>query len=150
MADPTLFNNAYVAFTTSTGSSTYVVLSGVKSLGFSISAAELDDAVMGDTLEAKYPGIFSVPISITARQDFTSAVGGVDKFVHTRLAARTAFKMKIRPVNSAVSATNPSYILSKGRFHSESPLDGSHGSLLENKIEFRAQSGCTITRSTST
>ena len=90
------------------------------------------------------------PISITARQDFTSAVGGVDKFVHTRLAARTAFKMKIRPVNSAVSATNPSYILSKGRFHSESPLDGSHGSLLENKIEFRAQSGCTITRSTST
>jgi hypothetical protein len=150
MADPTLFQNGYVAATTATGGATYTVLSGIKSASAPYSMAELDDAVMGDTVEAKYPGIISAPISVTLRQDFTSAAAGVDKLTYTRFAARSAFRVKIRAVNAAVSATNPSYLYSKVRIHNVTPIDGSHGALLENKVEFRPQSTCTITRSTTT
>lgn len=150
MADPVVFENGYIAHTTSTGGTVYTEFSGVKSISMPISRAELDDSVMGDNLEAKYPGILAVPISVTARQDFTSAVTGVDKLTYTRLNARTAFKLKIRPVDSAVSASNPTYIWSKVRIFSTTPIDGAHGVALENKIELRAASGCAFSRSTST
>lgn len=153
MADPVVFENAYVAVTTSTGSSTYVELPGVKSVSLPVSRAELNDAVMGDTIDAKYPGILSVPISITCRQDFSSSIsvsGGVDKLANTRLMNRTAFKLKIRPVDAAVSGANPSIILSRVRIFNTTPLDGAHGVALENKIEMRSQSGGTYARSTST
>jgi len=150
MADPTVLENAYVAFTTATGSSTYTAVAGVKSITLPVSRAELDDAVMGDTIEAKYPGVLSVPVSLVLRQDFTTAAAGVDKLVYTRLSGRTAFRMKVRPVNSSVSSTNPSIILNRVRIHNSSPIDGKFGDALENKVELRPQSGCSYSRSTST
>lgn len=150
MADPTLFTNAAVFFATSTGSVASAQIAGVKSVSAPYSQAELDDAVMSDGLDAKYPGIESRPISITCRQDFTTAATGVDKLVYTRQQNRTAFRVKLRPVNAAVSSTNPSYLYSKMRIFNSTPIDGSHGQLLENKIELRPSSGCTVTRSTST
>lgn len=150
MADPTLFQNGYVAYTTSTGSSTYTEVAGVKSVAAPFNNAELDDAVMGDVLEAKYPGLQSRPVSLTCRQDFTTAAAGVDKLHYTRQENRTAFRVKMRAVDAAVSSTNPSYIWSKVRIFQTTPIDGAHGVLLENKVELRPQSTCTVTRSTST
>ncbi len=150
MADPVLFQNGYLAFTTSTAGTVYTALSGVKEIRAPFTHAELEDAVMGDVLEAKYPGLQQRPISAKARQDFTTAAAGVDKLVYTRQENRTAFKAKLRPVNAAVSSTNPTYIYSKVRIFQSSPIDGSHGQLLVNNIELRPQSGCTVTRSTST
>jgi hypothetical protein len=153
MAEPTLFQNGFIAITTSTGSSTYVELPGVKSISIPFSNAELDDAVMGDVLEAKYPGLQSRPISITARQDFTTtlaATSGLDKRIYNLEENRTAVKVKVRPVDAAVSGPNPSYIWNRVRVFGSSPIDASHGELLVNKIEFRPASGCTVTRSTST
>lgn len=150
MADPVLFQNGFVAFATSTGSVASAELSGAKTINAPFNHAELDDAVMGDVLEAKYPGLQSRPISITCRQDFTSGVTGVDKLVYARQENRTAFRVKIRPVDAAVSASNPSYLYTKMRIFQSTPIDGNHGALLENKIELRPQSGCTVIRSTST
>lgn len=150
MADPTLFQNAAVFFATSTGSVASAQIAGVKSVSAPFTQAELDDAVMGDVLEAKYPGLQSRPITITCRQDFTTAATGVDKLVYTRQQNRTAFRVKLRPVNAAVSSTNPSYLYSKMYITGSTPIDGSHGQLLVNKIELRPASGCTVTRSTAT
>lgn len=153
MAEPILFVNGYIAVTTSTASTTYVELPGIKSISLGNSNAELDDAVMGDTLDAKYPGLFSRPISVTARQDFTttiSASAGLDKRIYNLQENRTAIKIKVRPVDAAVSGTNPSTIYSRMRVFSSTPIDGSHGQLLENKIEFKPASLCAVSRSTST
>lgn len=153
MADPTFFYNGFVAITTSTGSSTYVELPGIKSVSIPYTNAELDDAVMGDILEAKYPGLQSRPISVTARQDFTTtlaATSGLDKRIYTLQENRTAVKVKIRPVDAAVSGPNPSYIWNRVSVFGSTPIDASHGELLVNKVEFKPRSGCTVTRSTST
>jgi hypothetical protein len=154
MADPTLLINAHVAFSTATGSAVYTEIPGVKSVRLPFSAAELDDAVMGDTLDAKYPGIFSRPVDLECRNDFTTgtytSAGGLDLMVHTRQTARSKFRVKIRPVDSAVSGTNPSFIFGAMRIFSSTPIDAAHGALLVNKISLRPASGCTFTRSTAT
>lgn len=153
MADPTLLNNCYVAISTSTGSATYTEIPGVKSVKMPISAAELDDAAMGDTLAVMYPGIYSRPVSVVARNDFAtawSATAGVDLKMNTLLVNRTKVRLKIRPVDTTVGGTNPSYIYGAVRVFSTTPIDASHGELLKNAIEFRPASGCTITRSTAT
>lgn len=153
MADPTLFQNCYVAISTSTGSATYTEIPGVKSVRAPFSAAELDDAVMGDTVEAKYPGLFSRPVSVEARQDFATAfaaTAGLDLKMHTLLTNRTKVRLKIRPVDTTVGGTNPSYIYGSVRVFAHTPIDGAHGELLRNKIEFRPASGFALTRSTAT
>src|SRR6185503_11769890 len=149
MADPVVFRNAYVAISTSTGSA-YAVLSGNKSVEVPMSRAELDNAVMGDDAEAKYPGILGVPVTLTHRQDFTSAATGVDKLTFPLFNNRTKIRVKIRPVNAAVSASNPSYILPGAYIFGLTPISGSHGQLLENKLDIRIASGHVFTRSTST
>jgi hypothetical protein len=151
MAEPTLFQNGAVFFATSTGSVASAQLNGVKSVTAPFTNAELEDAVMGDVLQAKYPGLQDRPISITCRQDFTtSATQGVDKLVYTRQENRTAFRVKLRPVNAAVSSTNPSYLFTRMRIFGSTPITGAHGELLGNTIELKPCTGCTVSRSTST
>jgi len=153
MADPTVFKNAYIALTTSTASTTYLEMPGVKSISIPFSKAELPNGVMGDSAEVFHPGLISVPISVTMRQDFTttvSASGGSDKLLWGLFNGETKVKMKVRAVDTTVSGTNPSYIMGPVGVFSFTPLDGSHGTLLEQKAEFRLRSPVTITRSTST
>lgn len=155
MAEPVLFKNGFTAWSTSTGSPAADQLLGVKSVQLPFDKAQLANSVMGDGAETFHPGLISVPISVTQRQDFTTggaALGdfGADKEAWTRWNGETKFRLKVRAVNSAVSSTNPSYVFSSVRLFSYTPITGSHGQLLENKLEFRMTSGCTITRSTST
>lgn len=150
MADPTLANNVYVAFTTSTASTTYVDLGAVRELGFPIEKAQLADGVMGDTLEVFFQGLKSVSIDIKCRQDYTTAAAGIDKKMYNLWNNGTAFKVKIRPVNGAVSATNPSYLLSRVRVFGLTPVSAKHGDLLENAVKVMPCTGCTLTRTTST
>lgn len=147
MANPVLLNNAYVAFTTSTGG-TYAEVDANKSIALPLSKAELNDAVMGDTAEVFFPGLVSAPLTLVHRQDFGAS--GIDAKFWGLWNAGTAFKVKIRPVDAAVSSTNPSFILSKVRIHSISPISGAHGELLANECQIRLQSGGTVSRSTST
>src|SRR3990172_696787 len=148
MAEPTLFKDGYVAFTTATGSATYTHLSGSKSVEVPFSKAELANSVFGDVAETFFPGIISAPISIVYRQDFGAA--GVDKTLWDRWNSETKFRLKLRPGNTTVSTTNPSYIFNRVGVFSISPINGAHGVLLENKAELRILSGGTLTRSTAT
>lgn len=155
MAEATLLRNAYIALTTSTGSSTYLEIPGVKSFNGPWSRAELANGVMGDVHEAMEQGLFSIPIDVTVRQDYTTSVsasGGADKLFYNLLNNGTKIKMKVRAVDAAVSGTNPSYIYSPIKIYSHSPISGSHGQLLENAATFRLASngGTPWVRSTST
>ena len=148
MADPTVFNNAYVAFTTSTGSAAYVVPVGLKNVQAPASRAELDDAAMGDDISATYPGIMTAPITARYRQNF--AAGGIDALAFTRWNAKTMFRFKMRAVNSAVAVGNPSYIWNRVYISGITPVQGAHGEILYNELQIRPASGGTFTRSTST
>lgn len=155
MPEPTLYKNAAVFWSTSTGSAAADQIPGVKSLAFPLSKAELDNAVMGDGGTAVYPGLFSSPMTVRCRQDFSTGAalgdGGVDKEAWTRWNSETKFRVKFRPVNAAASSTNPSYILNRVGLFQHTPFgNGEHGQLLENTLEMRILSGCTISRSTST
>lgn len=148
MADPIVFHNGYVAFTTSTGSSTYSEVVGNKSASFPASRAELDDATAGDDINATFPGIQSVPLSLRFRQNFAS--GGIDALAFSRWNSKTMFRAKIRAVDAAASTTNPSYIWNRVYISSITPIPGEHGQILWNQVEVRPASGGTFTRSTST
>lgn len=148
MSEPTMFKNGYVAWTTATGSSTYTELPDVKSVEVPLSKAELANSVMGDSAETFFPGLISAPISATLRQSFES--GGADAALFTRWNAETKFRLKVRPVDAAVSTTNPSYIFNRVGIFSITPISGQHGQLLENQVQFRLLSGSTVARSTAT
>jgi hypothetical protein len=148
MANPVVFFNGYVAFTTSTASAVYVEVDANKSIEIPLSKAELANSVMGDSAETFYPGLISAPITVTHRQDFTTA--GVDKKFWTLWNAGTPFRMKVRPVDAAASSSNPSLIFTPVRVFSITPISGAHGALLENAVTIKLGSGATVTRSTST
>lgn len=148
MADPIVFYNGFLALTTSTGSSTYVAPVGLKSATIPMSRAELDDAAMGDDISATYPGIMSAPISAVYRQNF--AAGGIDALAFARWNSKTLFRLKVRAVNSAVATGNPSYIWNRVYISAITPVQGAHGEILLNNIEFRPATTGTLTRSTST
>ena len=155
MAEPTLFKNAFVAWSTSTGAVAADQIPGVKSAEVPLSKAELANSVMGDGGETFFPGLIGAPISVTCRQDFTTGAalgdGGVDKEAWTRWNSEVKFRVKVRPVNAAASSTNPSYMFSRVGLFNHTPFGGGqHGQLLENKLEMRMLSGCTVSRSTST
>lgn len=148
MANPVLFNNGFVGFTTSTGSSTYTEVDANKSVQFPLSKAELNDAVMGDVAEVFFPGLTSMPLTLRHRQDFGAS--GIDQKFYALWNNGTAIKVKLRAVDAAVSTTNPSYIVSKARVFSITPISGDHGQLLEQEVKLLPCSGATLTRSTST
>lgn len=149
MADPVLFRNGYVAFTTSTSAAgSYTEVDANKSVQFPLSKAELDDRVMGDVAEVFYPGLISLPLTLTHRQDFGAS--GIDQKFYALWNNGTAFRVKMRPVDAAVSTTNPSYQVTKARVFSITPISGAHGELLQQEVQIRACSGATLVRSTST
>jgi hypothetical protein len=151
MATETLLSNAYVAFSTSTGSAVYTERPDLKSLEMPFSRAELANSVMGDSAETFAQGLISLPISLTYRQSYTTAAAtAIDKFFYDRLVGGTKFRMKVRAVDAAVSGTNPSYISTPVIVTSYTPISGQHGQLLEQSVTLRLASGATITRSTST
>lgn len=155
MAEAIVLKNAYLAWSTSTGSAAADQIAGVKSITFSLEKAKLDNAVMGDVAEVFKQGLISAPISVKLRHDYTTggaALGdfGVDKECWNRWNSEVNFKLKLRYVNSAVSASNPSYTFSRVGLFKYDPLNGEHGQLLENEVQFELLSGCAVSRSTST
>jgi hypothetical protein len=148
MADPVVFTNGFLAWSTSTAAVASAAPVGLKSVTIPISRAELDDAVAGDDISATFPGIQSAPVSARYRQNF--AAGGVDALSFARWNAKTMFRIKARAVNAAVSTSNPSLLWTRVYISSITPVSAGHGETLWNDIEFRPASGCVFSRSTST
>ena len=148
MADPLVFTNGFLGFTTATSTAgAYTAPVGLKSVTIPISRAELDDAAMGDDISATFPGIITGPISARFRQNY--AVGGIDSVAYVRWNAKTMFRADVRPVNAVVSTTNPAYRWSRVYIASITPVNGAHGEILYNDLEIRPASGCVFSRSTS-
>jgi hypothetical protein len=156
MANPVLFSNGYVGLASTTGVTAFTAgmnLSGIKSVAAPFSNAELANAVMGDTVEALYPGLTQAGITVVLRQDFTTGgatfpLFGNDKKMWTMWNARTPGTLQLRAVNSAGAVTNPKYTFTKVYISSITPINGAHGELLQNEVKF-VLGGGTITRVTS-
>ena len=157
MANPVLFSNGYVGLASTTGVTAFTAamkLDAVKSVSAPFSNAELANSVMGDTVEALYPGLTQAWITVVQRQDFTTGGAtfpsfGVDRKMWTMWNARTPGTLQLRPVNAAGSVTNPKYTFTKVYISSITPINGAHGELLQNEVKF-VLGGGTITRTTST
>lgn len=148
MADPIVFSNGALLFTTATATSgAYTAPVGLKSVTVPISRAELEDAVMGDDINATFPGIMTGPISARFRQNY--AAGGIDALAYTRWNAKTMFRAEVRPVNTTVSTTNPALRWTRVYIASITPISGAHGEILYNDIELRPATGCVFSRATS-
>lgn len=147
---PTVFSNGFIGVTTSTTTGTVTEITGVKEITAPMSRAELGDSVMGDTIEASYPGVISAPISVVCREDYDSSTGNNEKF-YDLMIARTKINVVIKPVDGAASGTNPRfYYIAMRVTQANAAPSGTWGAAVENRIEFRPASGCTITRATST
>lgn len=147
MAEPLLFRDASVYWTTATGSTTFTEIPDVKSVEIPFSKAELANSVMSDGAETFFPGLISAPITITCRQSFES--GGADAAFWTRWNSETKFKLRIRPSDTGTAGTtNPQYVFSRVSVFAITPISGAHGVLLENAAQLRMLSGSTLTRST--
>ena len=147
---PTVFSNGWIAVTTGTSTGALTEITGVKEITAPFSRAELHDSVMGDTLETFYPGVISAPISVVCREDYDSSTGNNEKF-YDLMNNRTKFNVAIKPVDGAASGTNPR-IYYKGVYVTQANAapSGAWGNIVENRIEIRPASGCTVTRATST
>ena len=79
----------------------------VKSVKFNVSAAMLDATVMGgDGYKINLAGLKDFSIDIEFLQDYAAAE--IDATLWPLVGA-TSFDVVLKPVNAAVSATNPSY-----------------------------------------
>jgi hypothetical protein len=150
MSAPTVFSDGWIAVTTGTATGTLTRITGVKEITAPFSRAELADSVMGDTIEAMYPGVISAPVSVVCREDYDTSTG-VNVNFYTRMNSRTKFNLAIKPTNAAASGTNPR-IYYEGVYCTQANAapSGAWGAAVENRIEFRPASGCVITYATST
>ena len=77
----------------------------VRSVTLDITAEEQDDTAMGATFRSRKGGLKDGSISLEFNSDFAAAE--IDATLFPILATTVAFVVK--PTNSAVSSTNPSY-----------------------------------------
>lgn len=105
----------------------------VKSVTLDLGYTMLDDTVMGDTFESNAAGIQKWSISVDFVQDW--ATSKVDQTLFPLLGA-AAFTIFVTPVNTAESATNPTYTGS-AVLESYTPLgSGQHGDLVVTTAKF--------------
>ena len=147
---PTVFTNGYIAVTTSTTTGTLTAITGVKEVTAPMSRAELPDSVMGDTIEATYPGVLSAPISVVCREDYDSSTGNNEKFFD-KMNGKALFNIAIKPVDAAASGTNPRFYYKRMYCTAANgPPSGAWGASVESRLEFKPASGSSVTRATST
>lgn len=118
---PTLvYTNAYVMINA-------VELSDhVKSINLNYEAELLDDTVMGTAgTRSNKPGLKNWSLEVNFLQDYAAA--SIDATLFALIGA-DAFTVAVRPVNAAISATNPEYT-GAAVLESYPPLTGEVGAL---------------------
>jgi hypothetical protein len=119
-----VLTNAYVVFA-STDVSEFVT-----SVGLSTSVDVIETTGLGSSARTRVGGLFDNSLTLELNQDF--ADNSLEELVNgTSLATTkvgTAVAMEIRPVNGAVSATNPKYTFN-ALIAEWQPLSGAVGEL---------------------
>lgn len=102
-----------------------------RSVTLNVEAEDLEDTAMGDTYRSRIAGLKDWSVDIEWNQDF--AASAVDVTVFALLG--TVVAVQVKPVNAAISTTNPQY--SGNVLVSEySPLDGSVGDLATTSVSW--------------
>jgi hypothetical protein len=95
---------------------------------------DVDITAMGASAHQHAPGLRNDKITINFLQDF--AASSVDATLFP-LLGNTGFTVKVVPVNTTVSTTNPSYTATCVLF-TYSPLSGKVGERSDTSVEFQA------------
>jgi hypothetical protein len=111
-----------------------------RSISIETERAEVDVTAMGASNIVNMPGLGDATITVEVLQDF--AAGEVDATIWPLSTTSTPFTVAVRPVNAAISATNPEYQMSS-LLYSYSPIAGSIGDAMTTELTFRnaAQAG---------
>ncbi len=106
----------------------------VRSISLSYSADEVEDVNMGDSTKVRLAGLKDWSLQVEFSQDFGS--GKVDATLFDLVGA-APFAVHVKPVNAAISATNPDF--TGDVILTEYPiLDGSVGDLATTSVNFVA------------
>ena len=95
---------------------------------------DVDITAMGASAHQHAPGLRNDKITVNFLQDF--AAGKVDATLFP-LLGNTGFTVKVVPVNTTVSTTNPSYTATCVLF-TYNPLSGKVGERSDTSVEFQA------------
>ena len=98
------------------------------------SAAEVDGTAFGSVYTQTLKGMRTAQISGTVQQDFDA--GSVNAVLGPLNDQETPFKVIVKPTGSAVSATNPAFVMPDAQLLGYTPLDGSVGDLSTTDITF--------------
>lgn len=114
----------------------------VRSVTINTEAEDLEDTAMGDTFRSRIGGLKDWSVDVEFNQDFAAAQA--DATIFPLLG--TVIAVQVKPVNDAISATNPQY--SGNVLVSEyNPLDGSVGDLATTSVSWPGAG--VLTRATS-
>lgn len=116
----------------------------VRSLTLNYPGAPVDATAMGDTSRVRLQGITEWNIDVTFTQDFDS--GSVDATLFPLGQQDAAFAIEVRPDNSAVSKSNPSFT-GNAMINNYQVVGGTVGDLAESTCTFLSRGA--LTRSTS-
>lgn len=114
----------------------------VRSISFPYEAEEVDDTNMGDTTRIMQGGLINYGVDIEFSQDF--AAGKVDATLFSIIG--TVVAVILIPVNTTVSATNPSFTMNM-LVGSYNPINGSIGDLAVAPVHLAP--GGAVVRATS-
>lgn len=108
----------------------YLALGGTEisqySKGFTLQAETdaVDDTTMGDETKSNTPGLYNWNLSVDPRADYADNL--LDEILWNLRG--TTFTVAVRPVNAAISASNPEYQMN-GMLSSVQIIGGSVGDL---------------------
>lgn len=119
----------------------------VSGVTITTSRPEVDVTSMGDDFQAFIGGIPDATVEVAFFQDFAS--GKVDA-THWPLAnSDTPFPVVVRPVNTAGSATNPTFVMSALLLGDYNPIAGDVGSAATTTVTYRNAGTLGIVRHTT-
>lgn len=118
----------------------------VREITLNMSAEDLDATAMGATSKAHAVGLRDDSIEITFLQDY--AASKVDATLAPLVSSTAGFSIVVKPVNTTVSATNPSYTMTALLFDYQ-PIDATVGEISTPEVKFLPAPGSSITRATA-
>lgn len=118
----------------------------VREIQINMSADDLDATAMGATSKAHAVGLRDDRMEVTFLQDYAS--GKVDATLSALVSTTAGFALVAKPVNTTVSATNPTYTMTSLLFD-YTPIDATVGEISMPKVTFLPAPGSKITRATS-
>lgn len=118
----------------------------VRSVEVDFGRDEVEQTTMGDAARNFLPGLATQRITVTFANDYASAK--VDATISPLVSAGTSHTILVKPIDTTVSATNPSY---SGTAYCTSfnPVSGGVGDLHEAQAVFVPGNGTGFVRATS-